>query len=169
MPILISSVKMRVGVLDQIFSRTQNSELRTCLFDPSKYIVYIDIIYEWHYPHNYNKYGSGRLPLRQKNVASVEVSSMGWITQSYLKFSKIRGQKRYEEPKNGINYCRSNSRIKLVQNGLKWLNDRFQWNIIITLGQIISGNTEVVSNYGGGRGRLKCFVMVKCSWPPSNA
>ncbi len=28
--------------------RTQNSELRTCLLDPSKYIIYIDIIYKWH-------------------------------------------------------------------------------------------------------------------------
>ncbi len=31
------------GVLN---TRTQNSEPRTCLFNPSKCIVYIDIIYE---------------------------------------------------------------------------------------------------------------------------
>ncbi len=81
---------------------TQNSELRTCLFDPSKFIVYIDIIYEWHYPHNYNKYGSGRLPLRQKqNVTSVEATlrisrkpKCCFISKMYLKkqkhFSSIR-------------------------------------------------------------------------------
>ncbi len=49
----------------------QNSELRTCLFDPSKCIVYIDIICKWHYPPNYSKYGSGKLPPRRKMLHSL--------------------------------------------------------------------------------------------------
>ncbi len=44
----------------------RRSEHRTCLFDPSKYIVDIDIAYKSHYAHNYSKYGSGRLPIRQQ-------------------------------------------------------------------------------------------------------
>ncbi len=50
----------------------------------------------------------------------------------------MRGQKDLRTVKKGGQQDRK-SRRKLMQNALKWSNDRFLWKIKPSLGQIISG------------------------------
>ncbi len=60
------------------FSMYRTKKIRTCLFDPSKCIVYIYNIYKWHYPHNYSKYGCVRETLNTtKDFVRIEATQTG--------------------------------------------------------------------------------------------